>query len=82
MRKFVIIFLFFVFSSLFLAILVSYDRIQKENKAIESIVIKLNKRVKYLHDVEGYTWEASHKIVETEAGLIPEDEEYKSLKED
>jgi hypothetical protein len=48
----------------------------------EKRVERMNAHIKYLHNEEGYTWEAARKIGLTEAGFIPQDSEYKSLKED
>jgi hypothetical protein len=42
----------------------------------------MNAHIKYLHDEEGYSWEAARKIGATEAGFIPQDEQYLILKED
>lgn len=34
---------------------------------------RMNKHIQYLHDEEGYSWEAARKIGATEAGFIPQD---------
>jgi hypothetical protein len=53
-----------------------------DEKALDKRIERMNAHIKYLHDEEGYSWEAARKIGATEAGFIPQDEQYLILKED
>lgn len=53
-----------------------------DNYLLTQRVERMNKHIQYLHDEEGYSWEAARKIGATEAQFIPMDDEYNSLKED
>lgn len=53
-----------------------------DEKELDKRIERMNKHIQYLHDEEGYSWEAARKIGATEAGFIPQDEQYLMLKED
>jgi len=71
-----------IITVLFFALTYAVIKDREREKHLEETIIKLNARVKYLHNQEGYTWEAARKIGAVELGLIPKDAEYNMLMED
>lgn len=69
-----------ILTACFVLIIVYRDQTHKEK--FSRRVERMNTHIKYLHDEEGYSWEAARKIGATEAGFIPMDDDYILLKED
>jgi hypothetical protein len=66
-----------------LSIVGGYKGAEKiDSYILENRIERMNKHIQYLHDEEGYSWEAARKIGATEAGFIPQDDQYLMLIED
>jgi cell division protein FtsB len=76
----VFVLLLALFVGAFTYVVICHDKTKDEK--LKQRVEQMNAHIKYLHDEEGYSWEAARKIGATEAGFIPVDADYTSLKED